>query len=143
MNCWPIIVPSARGHDAGFAALGAVAPSAQLFGPTLHYNPNPKTMALTFDDRPNPAVTLRLLDLFDRYSVRAIFCLMGRFARVPRGAAHGDIVLFHDGNYRALDGDCHRMLLNPLYLFLLMLQATRLACFESEGRMPLSEMLYG
>ena len=35
------------------------------------------------------------------------------------------------------------MLLNPLYLFLLMLQATRLACFESEGRMPLSEMLYG
>jgi Polysaccharide deacetylase len=39
--------------------------------------------ALTFDDRPNPAVTLRLLDLFDRYSVRAIFFLMGRFARVP------------------------------------------------------------
>ena len=35
------------------------------------------------------------------------------------------------------------MLLNPLYLFLLMLQATRLAGFETEGRMPLSEMLYG
>lgn len=35
------------------------------------------------------------------------------------------------------------LLLNPLYLFLLILQATRLACFESEGRMPLSEMLYG
>jgi UDP-N-acetyl-D-mannosaminuronic acid transferase (WecB/TagA/CpsF family) len=35
------------------------------------------------------------------------------------------------------------VLLNPLYLFLLMLQATRLACFDSEGRMPLAELRYG
>jgi peptidoglycan/xylan/chitin deacetylase (PgdA/CDA1 family) len=38
-------------------------------------------MALTFDDGPNPAITPRLLELFDQYSVRATFFLIGKFAR--------------------------------------------------------------
>jgi peptidoglycan-N-acetylglucosamine deacetylase len=40
-----------------------------------------RKIALTFDDGPNPAVTPRLLKLFERYSVRATFFLIGRFAR--------------------------------------------------------------
>ena len=35
------------------------------------------------------------------------------------------------------------LFLNPLYLFLLMLQMTRFARFDSEGREPLAELLYG
>jgi peptidoglycan/xylan/chitin deacetylase (PgdA/CDA1 family) len=38
-------------------------------------------IALTFDDGPNPAVTPRLLELFERHSVRATFFLIGKFAR--------------------------------------------------------------
>lgn len=66
---------------AGIAAWGAVAPSSELFGPTLRHTVSPRKIALTFDDGPNPAVTPRLLDLFDRYSVRVTFFLIGKFAR--------------------------------------------------------------
>ncbi len=41
----------------------------------------PNQIALTFDDGPNPAVTPRLLELLDRYSVRATFFLIGKFVR--------------------------------------------------------------
>jgi peptidoglycan/xylan/chitin deacetylase (PgdA/CDA1 family) len=66
---------------AGVAAWGAVSPSAELFGPTVRHTATTKTLALTFDDGPNPAITPQLLDLFDRHSVRATFFLIGRFAR--------------------------------------------------------------
>lgn len=66
---------------AGIAAWGAVAPSSQLFGPTVRHTASAKKIALTFDDGPNPAVTSHLLDLFDRHSVRATFFLIGKFAR--------------------------------------------------------------
>ena len=78
MNPWPIVVGAAA---AGSAAWGAVAPSSEMYGPTVRHTASAKTMALTFDDGPNPAVTPRLLDLFDRYSVRATFFLIGKFAR--------------------------------------------------------------
>src|ERR1700674_2582898 len=81
MNSWPVIVPTALGTAVGIAAWGAAVPCAQLFGPTLRHTSSPRTLALTFDDGPNPAVTPRLLNLFDRFSVRATFFLIGRFAR--------------------------------------------------------------
>jgi peptidoglycan/xylan/chitin deacetylase (PgdA/CDA1 family) len=76
-----MIVSAGALTAAGIAAWGAVGPSAELFGPTLRNTARAKTLALTFDDGPNPAVTPRLLDLFDRYSVRATFFLIGKFAR--------------------------------------------------------------
>jgi peptidoglycan-N-acetylglucosamine deacetylase len=79
MSFWPLVVPAAAA--VGVATWGAVVPSAQLYGPTLRYTESAKSLALTFDDGPNPAVTPRLLDLFDRYSVRATFFLLGRFVR--------------------------------------------------------------
>ena len=66
---------------AGSAAWGAVAPSSEMYGPTVQHTDAAKKIALTFDDGPNPAVTPRLLELFDRHSVRATFFLIGKFAR--------------------------------------------------------------
>jgi peptidoglycan/xylan/chitin deacetylase (PgdA/CDA1 family) len=81
LNSWPGIVTSGVAAAAGIAAWGAVAPSSQLFGPTVWRTSSPRKIALTFDDGPNPAVTPRLLNLFDRCSVRATFFVIGKFAR--------------------------------------------------------------
>ncbi|MGA3292961.1 MAG: polysaccharide deacetylase family protein [Candidatus Acidiferrales bacterium] len=66
---------------SGTFARAAVAPSSQLFGPTIRRTGDPSTMALTFDDGPNPGVTPSLLDLLERQGVRATFFLMGEHVR--------------------------------------------------------------
>lgn len=76
-----ILALSAAGACAGLAAWAAVAPSSQLFGPTLRRTPDPSRIALTFDDGPNPACTPELLKLLERYRVPATFFLVGRAAR--------------------------------------------------------------
>ena len=81
MNLLPAMVSSGAAAAAGIAAWGAVAPSSELFGPTVRHTASSRKIALTFDDGPNPAVTPRLLELFDRNSVRATFFLIGKFAR--------------------------------------------------------------
>jgi peptidoglycan/xylan/chitin deacetylase (PgdA/CDA1 family) len=81
LNLLPAIVSSGAAAAAGITAWGAVAPSSELFGPTVRRTSSSRKIALTFDDGPNPAVTPRLLELFDRYSVRATFFLIGKFAR--------------------------------------------------------------
>jgi peptidoglycan-N-acetylglucosamine deacetylase len=79
---WPFVLPASAMTAAGIAAWGAAVPSAQLYGPTLRHTSSARTIALTFDDGPNPTVTPHLLDLLDRYSVRATFFLIGKFVRV-------------------------------------------------------------
>jgi len=81
MNPWPIAVPAVAAAAAGVAAWGAMAPGAQLFGPTVRRTGRGNTLALTFDDGPNPAITPRLLDLLEQHHARATFFLIGRFAR--------------------------------------------------------------
>lgn len=76
-----IVASGGAAAAAGTIAWGAVAPSSQLFGPTVRRTTDARQVALTFDDGPNPAVTPRLLDLFDRHSVRATFFLIGKFVR--------------------------------------------------------------
>ena len=80
MSFLPAMVTTAA-TAAGIAAWGAVAPSSELFGPTLRQTDSSRKVALTFDDGPNPSVTPRLLELFDLHSVRATFFLIGKFAR--------------------------------------------------------------
>ncbi|HEY4710278.1 MAG TPA: polysaccharide deacetylase family protein [Candidatus Acidoferrales bacterium] len=70
----------AIGASATFA-WGSVAPSAQLFGPTIRRTGDPLAMALTFDDGPNPEATRSLLDLLDRHRVQATFFLIGAWVR--------------------------------------------------------------
>jgi peptidoglycan/xylan/chitin deacetylase (PgdA/CDA1 family) len=81
LNHLPTIVSCSVAAAAGIAAWGAVVPSSDLFGPTLRHTESSRKIALTFDDGPNPAVTPLLLELFERYSVRGTFFLIGRFAR--------------------------------------------------------------
>ena len=80
VNFWSIAVPAA-GVAAGVAAWGAVHPTSELFGPTVHHTRRRREIALTFDDGPNPAITPQLLELLERHSARATFFLIGRFAR--------------------------------------------------------------
>ena len=87
MNPLPILVSGGIVAAAGMAAWGAVSPYSELFGPTLRHTDSPGKIALTFDDGPNPAVTPRLLDLFDRYAIRGTFFLIGKFVRECPGLA--------------------------------------------------------
>jgi peptidoglycan-N-acetylglucosamine deacetylase len=65
----------------GIFAWAAMAPSAQLFGSTIRHTGDASTMALTFDDGPNPVVTPGLLDLLERRKAKATFFLVGKHAR--------------------------------------------------------------
>ena len=69
---------------SGTFAWGAVAPSSQLFGPTLRRTGDPSAIALTFDDGPNPVATPQLLELLFRHNIQATFFLIGeRVAGTP------------------------------------------------------------
>src|SRR5690242_5558762 len=79
MNVTPAVL--AISFSTGMSAWGACHPRSQLFGRTRCDTGRDGTLALTFDDGPNPAVTPRLLDLLDRYDARATFFLIGRHVR--------------------------------------------------------------
>jgi len=66
---------------AGLYAWGAVAPDAQIFGPTLRRLDDGSRMAITFDDGPNPVVTPGVLELLERYRATATFFLIGQRVR--------------------------------------------------------------
>lgn len=63
------------------AAKRAMQPESQLFGRTLIAGPDPQEMALTYDDGPNDRSTLPLLEVLDRFGVRATFFVVGKFVR--------------------------------------------------------------
>jgi peptidoglycan/xylan/chitin deacetylase (PgdA/CDA1 family) len=65
----------------GICAWSACHPRSQVFGHTRRRTQRHRTLALTFDDGPNPAVTPWLLDLLDRYDARATFFVIGRHVR--------------------------------------------------------------
>lgn len=71
---------------AAFAAAAtltyaALSPGSQIFGRTVIGGSNPRQVALTFDDGPNPAATPELLDILARHNARATFFMIGRFVR--------------------------------------------------------------
>ncbi len=74
---------------AGAAALGLAVsgcayaslwPTSQIFGRTLIAGDDGDEIALTFDDGPNDAATLQLLEVLARHGVAATFFAMGDFA---------------------------------------------------------------
>ncbi|MGA8034508.1 MAG: polysaccharide deacetylase family protein [Candidatus Acidiferrales bacterium] len=69
----------------GVSAWGSMVVSSQIFGTTLTHTGDAGTMALTFDDGPNPAVTTALLDLLERYQAKGTFFVVGKHVRAfPR-----------------------------------------------------------
>ena len=66
--------PGARpGRRPSSAVANRLADLASVTGPT-----GPRTVALTFDDGPNPASTPQILDILDRFGVKATFFVVGR-----------------------------------------------------------------
>jgi peptidoglycan-N-acetylglucosamine deacetylase len=78
-----IIAASAASAVAvcGTLAYAALHPESQLFGRTLISGHDPSEIALTYDDGPNDAATMQLLDVLARHNVRATFFMIGRFVQ--------------------------------------------------------------
>jgi peptidoglycan-N-acetylglucosamine deacetylase len=92
---------------SGIFAWGAVAPSSQLFGPTIRRLDDPSLIAITFDDGPNPTVTPKILDLLDRHNAKATFFLIGSHVRAfpalaKEIAARGHVIGNHTETHPAL-----------------------------------------
>jgi len=81
MNSAPILLAGGGLAAAGVFSWAAVAPASQLFGPTIRRTGDASTLALTFDDGPNPAVTPAVLDLLDWHGARATFFQIGERVR--------------------------------------------------------------
>jgi peptidoglycan-N-acetylglucosamine deacetylase len=105
----------------GILSWAAVAPSSQMFGSTVRHTGDASTIALTFDDGPNPSVTPTLLRLLDRHNAKATFFLIGRWVTaapalakeiVSRGHAIGN----HTYNHPALPFFSRRAISSELEL---------------------------
>lgn len=65
----------------GTLAYAGLAPQSQIFGRTLIAGNDPNQLALTYDDGPNDAATMQLLEVLARHGTRASFFMIGRFVR--------------------------------------------------------------
>src|SRR6201986_4509074 len=69
------------GLSAGAYLYAAQWPTSRVFGRTVLAGSDVNEVALTFDDGPNDPYTMQLLELLDRWQVRATFFMMGSFVR--------------------------------------------------------------
>jgi len=66
---------------AGFAYYHAQVPTSQLYGPTICRDRDARgTIALTYDDGPNPRCTESLMSVLERHDAHATFFLIGKWA---------------------------------------------------------------
>lgn len=59
----------------------AYHPTSQLYGKTIVAGTDPRQVALTYDDGPNPDATRQLLDILAQYQVHATFFMVGKFVK--------------------------------------------------------------
>jgi peptidoglycan-N-acetylglucosamine deacetylase len=62
-------------------AWGSTVASSQLLGRTWRHTGDAQSVALTFDDGPNPKVTPALLDLLDLHGAKGTFFVIGQHVR--------------------------------------------------------------
>ena len=98
---------AALGLAAGGYAYASLYPASRIFGTALIAPDNPKELALTFDDGPNPDFTPQLLDILAAHQISATFFLLGRHAAaqpdlVRRIAAEGHLVGNHSYTHPSL-----------------------------------------
>jgi peptidoglycan/xylan/chitin deacetylase (PgdA/CDA1 family) len=75
-----ITIPAAVTAATALTTYAARYPSAQLLGHVTAQTNSPRKLAITFDDGPNPSITLKLLDLLDLHKTRATFFVIGQYA---------------------------------------------------------------
>jgi peptidoglycan/xylan/chitin deacetylase (PgdA/CDA1 family) len=62
-------------------AWGSMVASSQILGRTWRHTGDAQSLALTFDDGPNPTVTPALLDLLERHGAKGTFFVVGNHVR--------------------------------------------------------------
>ena len=95
---------------------GYFIPSSQVFGKVYYKEKSPeKIIALTFDDGPNEPYTSEILNVLDKYNVKATFFVIGKNVEiysdtVKRILADGDVIgdhsYSHDANHALTDEGC-------------------------------------
>jgi peptidoglycan-N-acetylglucosamine deacetylase len=74
-------VAAAAAGAAGFAWYHGQIPTSQLYGRTIcRVREAEKSIALTYDDGPNPRETPGLIEILERHGAKATFLLIGRWA---------------------------------------------------------------
>jgi len=82
---------------ATWAGFQCYWPTSQVWGKTFTgLEPGSRTIALTYDDGPNDPWTLRLLEVLDRYDVKATFFMIGRFVRQKPAIARAVAAAGHE-----------------------------------------------
>jgi len=103
-----IVAPAVGAIAAGWLLHGAFHRNSPLFGRVItRVDGHDATIALTFDDGPNPDATPEILDVLASRSVRATFFVLGRHAEqwpqlVRRAAAEGHEIANHGYYHRKL-----------------------------------------
>jgi peptidoglycan/xylan/chitin deacetylase (PgdA/CDA1 family) len=98
----------AAGSALAAVVHGMYYPNSYVFGrPITNVASSPKSVALTFDDGPNPEATPRILDALAARGVKATFFVLGRHADqwpelVQRVAAEGHTIGNHGWHHRKL-----------------------------------------
>lgn len=78
---WPVLAAAVATNHLALTAVG-LWPRSQAFGETIfRLSRSSASVALTFDDGPNPAVTPHVLDVLDRFGATASFFCIGERAR--------------------------------------------------------------
>lgn len=72
---------AAAGLASGGWFYAALHPASQTFGRVVIAGTDPRELALTYDDGPNPSATPKLLETLAREDVKATFFLIGDFVR--------------------------------------------------------------
>ena len=129
---------------AGGVAVAGVATwlGFESMWPTMHLYgraftglaPGSRQLALTYDDGPNDAATLRLLDVLARHDVKATFFVLGRFVaecpRIVRAVADAGHVL---GNH---SWDHPRFIFASTAEVVSQIERTQAAIFDACGVVP-------
>jgi peptidoglycan/xylan/chitin deacetylase (PgdA/CDA1 family) len=90
-----------------FAGLQSMLPRSQFYGASFNAAPGSRRLSLTYDDGPNDASTLPLLEVLAKYQVRATFFLLGRYVEARPQLAHavadaGHVIGNHGYSHRNL-----------------------------------------
>ena len=75
------LAATATAATAATLTHAAYSAQSQLFGRTLIAGNDPNEVALTYDDGPNDAATLPLLEILAHHNARATFFMIGSFVR--------------------------------------------------------------